>query len=138
MERFEVAFRARCHFALVRNEMTMHSVIKHAIGRRLLLMAMGGSVVAGAAIPGRLYVPQILAQSAHTAGAPSPAFEVAAVRPNRTGNHRSHIWINDASFRAENQPAKGLIEFAYDIQDPQLSSAPAWIGSEYYDVEAKD
>ncbi len=132
-----MAFLAKHHLALVRSEMTMHSVIKRAFGQRLLLMAMGGAVIAAPALPGRLYVAQILAQSAHTAAAPSPAFEVAAVKPNHTGDHRSHLWINDASFRAENQPAKGLIEFAYDIQDPQLSGAPAWIGSDMYDVDAR-
>lgn len=86
---------------------------------------------------GLVNTPQIRAQSAQANGAPSPSFEVAAIKPNHTGDHRSHIWINDASFRAANQSAKGLTEFAYDIQDFQLSGAPAWINSEKYDVDAK-
>lgn len=40
-------------------------------------------------------------------------------------------------FTANNVTVKMLIEFAYNIKDPQLSGGPSWIDSERFDVDAK-
>jgi uncharacterized protein (TIGR03435 family) len=67
-----------------------------------------------------------------------PSFEVASVKPNKTGDGRTMIM---------NQPGGGmvgtnitlgiLIRLAYQLQDFQIVGAPDWIANEHFDVIAK-
>src|ERR1700722_15773901 len=70
--------------------------------------------------------------------APRPQFEVASIKPNKSGDMR--VMINTPGggrFTANNIPLQGLLTFAYHVKDFQLSGAPPWLTSERYDIEAK-
>jgi uncharacterized protein (TIGR03435 family) len=80
---------------------------------------------------------QLAPQSAPIA-ASDPAFEVASVKPNRSG---------DAGWRLDPQPggrltgtnvtAAALIRFAYELPDFQMFGGPKWLNSDRFDVVAK-
>src|SRR5260370_5924753 len=67
-----------------------------------------------------------------------PAFEVASVKPNKSGD-------NSISMRRQpggrvtvtNAPLRMLITFAYDLREHQLSGGPSWLNSDRYDIVAK-
>jgi hypothetical protein len=99
--------------------------------RRTLLLAAAGIVVVGALNPLR-------AQAPATDTKPPP-FEVASVKPNKSGDDRRRRLLARPGGRLSvtNLPLRALIRFAYDIQDFQLSGGPNWMNSEPYDIEAK-
>ena len=70
--------------------------------------------------------------------APSPTFDVASVKPNKSGGMGVRIMFQPGGrFTAENISLKFLIRMAYNIQDFQISGGPPWINSDRYDIEAK-
>jgi uncharacterized protein (TIGR03435 family) len=77
------------------------------------------------------------AQSTQTAGAPSPSFEVASIKPNRSGDMFIRIMFQPGRFTANGVTTKHLITMAYNVRDFQVSGGPGWINSERYDIEAK-
>lgn len=77
------------------------------------------------------------AQSQPPASA-SPTFEVASVKPNKSGDGRIFFGMQPGGrFTATNVPLRELIRMAYLIQGFQLVGGPDWIGSERFDVVAK-
>ena len=67
-----------------------------------------------------------------------PAFEVASVKQNLSGDTRSQLELPPGGrFVATNVPLKDLILLAYGLQDFQLVDAPAWIAAARFDIEAK-
>jgi uncharacterized protein (TIGR03435 family) len=82
--------------------------------------------------------PSIRAQSQQTAGASSsPSFEVASIKPSRSGDGRTRIMFSPDAFTVEGLSAKTLIGLAYNLRDFQISGGPGWIDSERYDINAK-
>jgi uncharacterized protein (TIGR03435 family) len=77
------------------------------------------------------------AQSTQTTGAPSPSFEVASIKPNRSGDMFIRIMSQPGRFTANGVTTKHLITMAYNVRDFQVSGGPGWINSERYDIEAK-
>jgi len=68
----------------------------------------------------------------------SPSVEVESVRPSSPGDRMSSFPISDAgTVVMRNKSTKSLIEFAYDLQDSQLSGWPEWVESERYDIDLK-
>jgi bla regulator protein BlaR1 len=68
----------------------------------------------------------------------SQAFEVASVKPNKSGDGRIGFQIQPGGrFTATNVPVRELIRMAYGIQSFQLVGGPDWIGSERFDIVAK-
>jgi uncharacterized protein (TIGR03435 family) len=69
---------------------------------------------------------------------PRPSFEVASVKPNKGGDNRVMISGRPGGGLAmTNMPLRGIINFAYDLQDFQLVDAPDWIANERFDIIAK-
>jgi uncharacterized protein (TIGR03435 family) len=69
---------------------------------------------------------------------PRPSFEVASVKPNNAGDNRVMIASQPGGgLTITNMPLRGLITFAYDLQDFQLVDAPGWIADERFDILAK-
>jgi uncharacterized protein (TIGR03435 family) len=76
---------------------------------------------------------------------PQPlAFDVASVKPQKfTGEGTVGISIEGSTLHAEHFELNKLIEYAYNIQDFQLSGGPSWaafhglFGSEFFEVMAK-
>ena len=84
-------------------------------GRRIaaLLLAIAAAIAAQAWSGAQVVHPK--------AGEVVPSFEVATVKPNVSGGHREHVWINDNSYRIENLTLRQIIRNAYGVQsDAQL------------------
>jgi uncharacterized protein (TIGR03435 family) len=101
-------------------------------------------------MPNRLRAPVSLATvfvsavllDARTAPQPAaaalPQFEVASIKPNRSGDNRVMISAQPGGrFTATNVPLSLLIRNAYQLQDFQIVGGPDWITSDRFDVIAK-
>ena len=66
-----------------------------------------------------------------------PAFEVASVKPNKSGDRGTTMGPSPGGLTATNATLKFLITFAYDVRDHQISGGPSWLNSERYDIVAK-
>lgn len=69
---------------------------------------------------------------------PPPAFEVASVKPNKSGEPFIRFGMQPGGrFNAINVPLRELIRFAYNVQPFQIEGGPGWINSDRFDVTAK-
>jgi uncharacterized protein (TIGR03435 family) len=70
---------------------------------------------------------------------PQPAveFEVASIKPNKSGSDSSGTNSNKGMWRATNVTVRNLIINAYDVLTEQVVGAPSWIDSERFDIEAR-
>ena len=76
--------------------------------------------------------------SAQPPSAARQAFEVATIKPNKSGSRGVMISPRPGGrFVARNSSFESLIAFAYKIDNFQFSGAPDWLDSERYDIEAK-
>lgn len=67
-----------------------------------------------------------------------PAFEVASVKPNKSGDNSISIRRQPGGrVTVTNAPLRMLITFAYDLREHQLSGGPGWLNSDRYDIVAK-
>lgn len=98
---------------------------------RILIVSM---VVAACLVNGK----HAQAQSAQPSVTPSPSFEVASVKPNRSGDMNMGIRLQPGRFVANGVPVRMLISLAYDVKDFQVTGGPAWIGSDRFDIDAKE
>lgn len=78
------------------------------------------------------------AQSAPTAAAPLPSFEVASVRPS---NLHGQVPIGVFTYPGGKVAAglctvKMLVMFAFDVQAYQVSGGPGWINDDRFDITA--
>ena len=66
------------------------------------------------------------------------AFDVASVKPNKTGIAKVSIQtIPGGRFTAENVTLRMLIRNAFQLQDSQLSGGPKWLDEDRFDIVAK-
>ena len=78
------------------------------------------------------------AQNPSPAGSPLPVFEVASVKPNKSGEGFIRFGLQPGGrFTAQNVPARELIRFAYNVQPFQIEGGPNWLNSDRFDVTAK-
>src|SRR5215510_4360387 len=67
-----------------------------------------------------------------------PAFEVASVKPNRSGDLRARMEIQPGGrFTATNVSLEMLITNAYQLFNYQIVKAPDWVEKDRWDVTAK-
>ena len=67
-----------------------------------------------------------------------PSFEVASVKPNRSGDLRARMEIQPGGrFTATNVSLRMLITNAYQLFNYQIAKAPGWVGKDRWDVAAK-
>ena len=64
------------------------------------------------------------------------AFEVASVKPNKSGERGSSTHYRDGEIVLRNVSLKQFIELVYEVKDYSLSG-PDWLGSERFDIAAK-
>jgi uncharacterized protein (TIGR03435 family) len=78
------------------------------------------------------------AQGALHAQTPELRFEVASVKPNRTGRcfGRWDFSTSHGTLTAQNAPLLRIISRAYNLTDDRVSG-PAWLESQCYDIRAK-
>jgi uncharacterized protein (TIGR03435 family) len=100
----------------------------------LLLFA----TVAGMAVFGLLNPQPICAQTPPTTGAPLPSFEVASIKPNRSGDLNRRIMFLPGRLSATGITVKFFISMAYGVKEFQVSGGSSWIDSQRYDIDAKE
>ena len=81
----------------------------------------------------------LVAQTPQTPGTPqtTPAFEVASIKPNNSGDGRVMMQNQPGRYIATNVNLRVLIRNAYQLQDFQISGGPAWLTSDRFDINAK-
>jgi uncharacterized protein (TIGR03435 family) len=75
---------------------------------------------------------------AHTREMPSdadPAFEVATIKPSAPDNRRKGLDFQGRHFVIYKFSANELIGFAYGLHTKQIIGAPAWFGTNLYDID---
>lgn len=122
----------------VSNTKTVGLLANHARGldvlrcvmKRLILMATAGAA---------FVTPAFLAgPSLHAQAPPAAAFEVASVRPNKTGDGRVMVNVQPGGrYNATNVPLMLILRQAFNVQDFQMVGGPDWIKSDRFDIIAK-
>ena len=75
---------------------------------------------------------------AQSRGGGAPAFEVASVKPNRTGRGLAIVTMQPSGrVSTENMAPRDLIVTAYGIEEVQLVGLPGWATSERFGIEAR-
>jgi uncharacterized protein (TIGR03435 family) len=77
------------------------------------------------------------AQTAANSTSKDPIFDVATIKPNKTGSGNVNIDSNDSTYRGENVSIAMLMEQAYGIRKNLISGFPGWAQSDRYDIVAK-
>jgi uncharacterized protein (TIGR03435 family) len=104
-----------------------------SFGRKLLLVGVAAVAIAAPLLFG--LATQNQSQTANEG--PLPTFEVASIKPNKSGTRMIRIGNTPGRFTAINVTPKMLIRFAYNIKDSQILGGPSWLDSEYFDIDAK-
>ena len=74
----------------------------------------------------------------HAAGQPATGFEVASIKPSRSGSIESNLdSAPGGRLTATNITVRELIRLAFGVKDYQIKRAPGWVDSERYDILAK-
>lgn len=105
--------------------------------KKLLLTTVGMVAIASPVAFGVLTAPQNQVQAESEIAKSRPSFEVAVIRPNRTGDPLTTEDTPPGMFWAKNISIKALIAEAYELPENQIVGGPGWINSERYDIEAK-
>ncbi len=108
--------------------------------RMLLLSTAGFMSLAVATAFGLVRAVQVRAQSqasATAAAAPDFKYEVASIKPNKSGSGNIDSTGTPDSYTIKNAPLKTLIQTAYAVQNYQISGAQDWLTSERFDIDAK-
>ena len=115
-----------------RRTMMPRPVHRRGVSPPLLLAAVALGIVGAVALAAANGPEKPTAQET----GPLPSFEVASIRVDQSAQgFNSHL---DASrFVMERWRVRDLIQYAYDLKDPQLLGGPKWIDSERYDIVAK-
>jgi uncharacterized protein (TIGR03435 family) len=75
--------------------------------------------------------------STSVAAAP-PAFEVAAIKLNKSGSGSSDSHTNNGRFTATNESLKNIMQYdAYGIPGSRILDGPKWLDSTKFDIQAK-
>jgi len=104
--------------------------------KNLLLATARVTAITVPVVFGGLTTPRLRAQSS-TAQAGSPAFEVASVKRNKSGDNEStNMVLAGGRYVATNVTLRTLVRTAYGVQEQQIV-APTWINDDRFDITAK-
>jgi len=118
--------------------MTEDVVSKRDFSRKPLLAVAGFAAVAVPVMSGLLLATHSRAESrVQNTSASALQYEVASIKPNKYSSHMLGLGFWIERFTATGVTLQGLIREAYEVEDNQISGAPAWLDSERYDIEAK-
>jgi uncharacterized protein (TIGR03435 family) len=96
-------------------------------------LALVPAACAAFVIPAFLLDPTLGAQTPA-----NPTFEVASVRPNKTGDGRIMLGLQPGGrFNATNVPLRMLLRQAFNVQEFQIVGGPDWMTSDRFDIVAK-
>jgi len=80
----------------------------------------------------------LLLATAATLAAQTPAWEVASIKPSRDTAAESNLdSAPGGRLTATNITVRELMRLAYNVKDYQIVQAPAWLGSERFDIAAR-
>jgi uncharacterized protein (TIGR03435 family) len=66
-----------------------------------------------------------------------PGFDVATIKPSEPGKQGKGFGFRAGHFVTFNTNMNDLIAFAYGLHSKQIVDAPAWFGTDLFDIEAK-
>lgn len=108
------------------------------LGKKALLIAGGTALLAAPVVFGLMQQPRSQVGPLFASADPHlPAFEVASIKPDKSGTDMTMLRTTAVGFIAQNIPLRELLRQAYRVQDNQIVGAPTWVGSARYDIEAK-
>ena len=116
--------------------MSGHDAERLNTWKKLVLATVSVFTLAGPVVNSALNTPRLRAQSPTTA-AVGPAFEVASIKPNNSGDPGMRMQAPPGRFTATNVTLRLLIRTAYRVQDFQISGGPTWLNADRFDIEAK-
>ena len=67
----------------------------------------------------------------------NPSFEVATIKPSKPDAKGKGFGFQAGHFITRNTDLNDLIAFAYGLHPKQIVDAPAWFGTDLFDIEAK-
>jgi uncharacterized protein (TIGR03435 family) len=70
-------------------------------------------------------------------GESKPTFEVASVKPNKSGSLSSGTSTRNGQLTATNVTLRQMIRNAYNLQDFQIAGGPDWVDADRFDIIAK-
>lgn len=71
-------------------------------------------------------------------GPAAPAFDVASVKPNQSGEAESAAFVQPGGrYTATNVTVRFLVKSAYGLHDDQVVGGPAWMNSDRFDIAAR-
>ena len=106
--------------------MTNYSADRLTSWRRLLTTGAALAVLTAPVLVGALDASTLGAQTPQAA----PAFEVASIKPNNSGDGRVMMQNQPGRFTATNITLRQLIRNAYQLQDFQITGGPGWHASD--------
>ena len=84
-----------------------------------------------------LVIPRLHAQGSPEPTPQAPAFEVASIKPNMSGDPRSGTQSSPGGrVTVTNQPLRSVIRVAYGSSDMEVIGGPDWIGADRWDILA--
>jgi uncharacterized protein (TIGR03435 family) len=118
--------------------MTGKAALRLGFSRKLLLGLAGLLAVAAPVAFGLIHEQQISAapQPDDTA-AKLPAFEVASIKPNKSGEMRMGIRFKPDGITMEGVTPQLILTQAFHVEDDRIVGAPSWVQSDRFDIEAK-
>jgi uncharacterized protein (TIGR03435 family) len=105
--------------------------------RGLFLSAAGSVAVAVPIVFGLLNGMQSRAASQQAPNTAHYEYEVASIKPVKSGNFRVTLWFSPNGLTGKNITLHMLIRTAYGVEDHQISGGPNWLDSDHFEVEAK-
>lgn len=66
-----------------------------------------------------------------------PAFEVASIKPDKSGTMMMRVMFTSDGISITNLPVHMLLREAFGISDNELMAEPGWLNSDRFDIEAK-
>ncbi|HKD07817.1 MAG TPA: M56 and DUF3738 domain-containing protein [Bryobacteraceae bacterium] len=116
--------------------MANHVVFRMTLARKLFLGVAGTLLLGGPVVIGLMNTPQGRAQSP-AQEASGPEFEVASVKPNKTGQRGGRLNTEPGHLTITNMTLRTCIRAAFGLQNYQLTGGTASIEDEPYDIVAK-
>jgi uncharacterized protein (TIGR03435 family) len=86
---------------------------------------------------GSLFLLSALLAAATMAFAQTPSYDVASIKPNKSGSQNSGTSTQNGQLTATNVTLRNMIRNAYDLQDFQIVGGPGWVDSDRFDIIAK-
>jgi uncharacterized protein (TIGR03435 family) len=105
--------------------------------KSVLLLTAAATIAAIPIVIGTFDSPPLQAQAQEqTRTAADPAFEVATIRPNKTGRGFEGLGFRQGRFSATGVSLRELLTSAYELQAFEIFGEPNWATSDRFDIAA--